>query len=53
MKYKQNLISLLPYGKADCKTKARRDKKGHVIVQVKDGKKVKKFMFNEEAGVVF
>ena len=37
--YKQNLISLLPYGKRPSKYKARKDNKGNVTVNVKKGKK--------------
>ena len=50
--YKQNLVSLLPYGKSASKYKAKRDGKGNVIVNVKKGKKKYKYKFNEEAGVI-
>ena len=50
--YKQNLISLLPYGKRPSKYKARKDNKGNVTVNVKKGKKKYKYKFNEEAGVI-
>lgn len=51
--YKENLISLLPYGKSVGKYKAKRDGKGRIVVKVKKGKKKYKYKFNEEAGVVF
>ena len=50
--YKQNLISLIPYGKNASKYKAKRDGNGKVTVKVKKGKKQYKFKFNEEAGVI-
>jgi hypothetical protein len=50
--YKQNLISLIPYGKKASKYKAKRDDKGNVVVNVKKGKKKYKYKFNEEAGVI-
>ena len=50
--YKQNLISLLPYGKRPSKYKARKDNKGHVVVNVKKGKKKYKYKFDETAGVI-
>lgn len=50
--YKQNLISLIPYGKKASKYKAKKDNKGNVIVNVKKGKKKYKYKFNEEAGVI-
>lgn len=50
--YKQNLISLVPYGVNAKKYKAKRDGKGRVVVKVKKGKKQYKFKFNEEAGVI-
>lgn len=50
--YKQNLISLVPYGVNPNKYKGKRDGKGHVIVKIKKGKKKHKFKFNEEAGVI-
>ena len=50
--YKQNLISLIPYGKKASKYKAKKDNKGNVVVNVKKGKKKYKYKFNEEAGVI-
>ena len=50
--YKQNLISLIPYGKSAGKVKAKRDNKGRVVVNVKKGKKKYSYKFNEEAGVI-
>ena len=50
--YKQNLISLITYGKNASKYKAKRDGKGHVTVNVKKGKKKYTYKFNEEAGVI-
>ena len=50
--YKENLISLIPYGKSPSKYKAKRDKNGKVVVKVKKGKKSYKYNFNEEAGVM-
>lgn len=50
--YKQNLVSLIPYGKSAGKFKAKRDGKGNVTVNVKNGKKRYSFKFDEEAGVV-
>ena len=50
--YKQNLISLLPYGKSAGKYKAKKDKDGKVVVNVKKGKKKYNYKFNEETGVV-
>ena len=51
--YKQNLISLIPYGKSAGKYKAKRDTNGKVTVKVKKGKKQYSYKFDEEAGVVF
>jgi hypothetical protein len=51
--YKQNLISLVPYGVNSRKYKAKRDKKGRVVVKLKKGKKKYTYKFNEEAGVIF
>lgn len=50
--YKQNLISLIPYGKTASKYKAKKDKNGKVVVKVKKGKKKYTYKFNEEAGVI-
>ena len=50
--YKQNLVSLIPYGKKASKYKAKRDGKGNVLVHVKKGKKKKTYKFNEDAGVI-
>ena len=50
--YKQNLISLIPYGKKASKYQAKKDNKGNVVVNVKKGKKKYKYKFNEEAGVI-
>ena len=50
--YKQNLISLFPYGKSAGKYKAKKDKDGKVVVNVKKGKKKYNYKFNEETGVV-
>jgi hypothetical protein len=50
--YKQNLISLVPYGVNPKKYKAKRDKKGRIVVKVKKNKKKYKYKFNEEAGVI-
>lgn len=50
--YKQNLVSLLPYGKSASKYKAKRDNKGRVVVNVKKGKKKYTYRFNEKAGVI-
>ena len=50
--YKQNLVSLIPYGKSAGKYKAKRDGKGNVTVNVKKGKKRYSYRFDEEAGVV-
>ena len=50
--YKQNLISLLPYGKSAGKFKAKRDTNGKVVVKVKKGKKTYSYKFDEEAGVI-
>ena len=50
--YKQNLISLVPYGVNSRKYKAKRDKKGRVVVKLKKGKKKYTYKFNEEAGVI-
>ena len=50
--YKQNLISLLPYGKSAGKFKAKRDTNGKVVVKVKKGKKSYSYKFDEEAGVI-
>ena len=51
--YRQNLISLVPYGVNSRKYKAKRDKKGRVVVKLKKGKKKYTYKFNEEAGVIF
>ena len=50
--YKQNLISLIPYGKSAGKFKAKRDSNGKVVVKVKKGKKSYSYKFDEEAGVI-
>ena len=50
--YKQNLISLIPYGKSAGKYKAKRDTNGKVVVKVKKGKKTYSYKFDEEAGVI-
>ena len=50
--YKQNLISLIPYGKSAGKFKAKRDTNGKVVVKVKKGKKTYSYKFDEEAGVI-
>ena len=50
--YKQNLISLIPYGKSDGKFKAKRDSNGKVVVKVKKGKKSYSYKFDEKAGVI-
>jgi hypothetical protein len=50
--YKENLISLLPYGKRASKYKGKRDGKGHTVVKVKNGKTVKKYKFDEDSGVI-
>ena len=50
--YKENLISLIPYGKSAGKYKAKRDTNGKVVVKVKKGKKTYYYMFDEEAGVI-
>ena len=50
--YRQNLISLVPYGVNSRKYKAKRDKKGRVVVKLKKGKKKYTYKFNEEAGVI-
>lgn len=50
--YKQNLISLLPYGRSSKFYKAKRDGKGHVVVSFKTGKKWRKFKFDETTGVI-
>ena len=50
--YKQNLISLIPYGKSAGKFKAKRDSNGKVVVKVKKGKKSYSYKFDEESGVV-
>ena len=50
--YKVNAYSLLPYGRATKKYKAKRDGKGKVIVSYKVGKKWHKLKFDEEAGVI-
>lgn len=50
--YKENLISLLPYGKNASKYKGKGDGKGHVVVSYKKNKKKKTLKFNEEAGVI-
>ena len=50
--YKQNLISLLPYGKSAGKYKAKKDKDGKVVVNVKKGKKKYKYTFDNDSGVI-
>lgn len=50
--YKQNLISLLPYGKSAGKYKAKKDKDGKVVVNVKKGKKKYKYKFDNDSGVI-
>lgn len=50
--YKQNLISLLPYGKSAGKYKAKKDKNGKVVVNVKKGKKKYKYKFDNDSGVI-
>ena len=50
--YKQNLISLIPYGKSAGKYNAKRDSNGKVVVKVKKGKKTYSYKFDEEAGVI-
>ena len=50
--YKENLVSLVPYGVNSGKYKAKRDGKDKVVVKVKKGKKSYSYKFNEEAGVV-
>ena len=50
--YKENLVSLVPYGVNASKYKAKRDGKGNVTVNVKKGKKKYSYRFDEEAGVV-
>ena len=50
--YKQNLISLLPYGKSAGKYKAKKDSKGRVVVNVKKGKKKYKYKFDNDSGVI-
>jgi hypothetical protein len=50
--YKQNLISLLPYGKSAGKYKAKKDKDGKVVVNVKKGKKEYKYKFDNDSGVI-
>ena len=50
--YKENLISLVPYGVNASKYKAKRDGKGHVVVSFKTGKKWRKFKFDETTGVI-
>ena len=50
--YKENLISLIPYGKSAGKYKAKRDTNGKVVVKVKKGKKTYSYKFDEEAGVI-
>ena len=50
--YKENLVSLLPYGVSAGRVKAKRDGKGHVVVNVKKGKKKYEYLFDEDAGVV-
>lgn len=51
-KYKENLISLLPYGRKVNGYKGKGDGKGHIIVHYKNGKKKKTLKFDEEAGVI-
>ena len=50
--YKQNLISLLPYGKSAGKYKAKKDKNGKVVVNVKKGKKKYEYKFDNDSGVI-
>lgn len=50
--YKENLISLLPYGRNAKKYKGKGDGKGHIVVSYKKDKQKKTLKFNEEAGVV-
>ena len=50
--YKENLISLVPYGVNAKKYEAKRDGKGRVVVKVKKGKKSYSYRFDEEAGVI-
>lgn len=55
--YKENLVSLLPYGRNAGKLKAKKDSKGRSVVKVKTGKRngkavYKTFRFDSEAGVV-
>ena len=50
--YKENLVSLVPYGVNASKYKAKRDGKGHVVVSFKSGKKWRKFKFDETTGVI-
>ena len=50
--YKDNLISLVPYGVNSKTYKGKRDSKGKVVVKVKKGKKSYSYRFDEEAGVV-
>ena len=50
--YKENLISLVPYGVNSKKYKGKRDSKGRVVVKVKKGKKSYSYRFDEEAGVI-
>ena len=50
--YKENLISLVPYGVNAKKYKAKRDSKGRIIVKLKKGKKKDNYKFNEETNVV-
>ena len=50
--YKENLISLVPYGVNSGKYKAKRDTNGKVVVKVKKGKKTYSYKFDEEAGVI-
>ena len=49
--YKENMISLLPYGKTS-KRKSKRDGKGHIVVSYKKNKKKKTLKFDETAEVV-
>ena len=50
--YKQNLISLVPYGVNSRKYKAKKDKKGRTVVKLKKGKKRYTFKFDKDAGVI-
>lgn len=51
--YKENLISLMPYGRNASRYRARRNKKGNSVVKVRINKKtVKKYTFDKDAGVI-